>query len=119
MKPLGIKIISAASILAGLALLSLSLGVTGGKLVLFLCVAGLHFLLGAGIYFEKRWSIVITLIYALLQAVGMSVWSLISTLTLMADPITPEKIKFFIATGCVVPFLIWAIVYLIQQLKRT
>jgi len=37
----------------------------------------------------------------------------------MADPITPEKIKFFIATGCVVPFLIWAIVYLIQQLKRT
>lgn len=47
----------------------------------------------------------------------MSLWCLIGTLTLMEDPVTQDKIKFFILSAIVVPFLVWTIVYLLNRLK--
>lgn len=114
----GLQIISGANILAMSCLLGLSIGLTGGKLVLYLCVSGLHLILGLAILRQQRWSFVVMIIYALLQAVGMSVWSLISVMTLLGESLSHEKMTFFLVAGIVVPFLIWTIGYLIKTLKH-
>ena len=117
MKPIGIRLLTTANTLATLSLLILAVGLTGGKLILFLFVAALHLLFAIGTFMQQRWAYVLTIIYALFQGVGMSLWCLIGTLTLMEDPVTQDKIKFFILSAIVVPFLVWTIVYLLNRLK--
>jgi multidrug transporter EmrE-like cation transporter len=97
--------------------LVLAIGLTGGKLILYLIVAGLHTIFAVGIFMRQRWAYVLTITYALFQAVGMSLWCLIGVLTLLGEPATQDKIQFFILSGIVVPFLGWTIVYLLKRLR--
>ena len=117
MRPIGIRLLTIANALATLCLLVLAIDLNGGKLILYLCVAILHLLLAFGIFIQQRWAYVLNIIYAFFQAVGMSLWCLIGTLTLMEDSVTQDKIKFFILSAIVVPFFIWTILYLLKRLK--
>jgi len=117
MRPFGIRLLTTANTLATLCLLVLAIGLTGGKLILYLIVAGLHTIFAVGIFMRQRWAYVLTITYALFQAVGMSLWCLIGVLTLLGEPATQEKIQFFILSGIVVPFLGWTIVYLLKRLR--
>ena len=119
MRPFGIRLLTTANTLATLCLLVLAIGLTGGKLILYLIVAGLHTIFAVGIFMRQRWAYVLTITYALFQAVGMSLWCLIGVLTLLGEPATQNKIQFFILSGIVVPFLGWTIVYLLKRLRRT
>ncbi len=117
MRPFGIRLLTTANTLATLCLLVLAIGLTGGKLILYLIVAGLHTIFAVGIFMRQRWAYVLTITYALFQAVGMSLWCLIGVLTLLGEPATQDKIQFFILSGIVVPFLVWTIVYLLKRLR--
>lgn len=117
MRPFGIRLLTTANTLATLCLLVLAIGLTGGKLILYLIVAGLHTIFAVGIFMRQRWAYVLTVTYALFQAVGMSLWCLIGVLTLLGEPATQDKIQFFILSGIVVPFLGWTIVYLLKRLR--
>ncbi|MDG1163626.1 MAG: hypothetical protein P8N01_09170 [Burkholderiales bacterium] len=117
MRPFGIRLLTTANTLATLCLLVLAIGLTGGKLILYLIVAGLHTIFAVGIFMRQRWAYVLTITYALFQAVGMSLWCLIGVLTLLGEPATQDKIQFFILSGIVVPFLGWTIVYLLKRLR--
>ena len=117
MRPFGIRLLTTANTLATLCLLVLAIGLTGGKLILYLIVAGLHTIFAVGIFMHQRWAYVLTITYALFQAVGMSLWCLIGVLTLLGEPATQDKIQFFILSGIVVPFLGWTIVYLLKRLR--
>lgn len=117
MRPFGIRLLTTANTLATLCLLVLAIGLTGGKLILYLIVAGLHTIFAVGIFMRQRWAYVLTITYALFQAVGMSLWCLIGVLTLLGEPATQNKIQFFILSGIVVPFLGWTIVYLLKRLR--
>ena len=117
MRPFGIRLLTTANTLATLCLLVLAIGLTGGKLILYLIVAGLHTIFAVGIFMRQRWAYVLTITYALFQAVGMSLWCLIGVLTLLGEPATQAKIQFFILSGIVVPFLGWTIVYLLKRLR--
>ena len=117
MRPFGIRLLTTANTLATLCLLVLAIGLTGGKLILYLIVAGLHTIFAVGIFMRQRWAYVLTITYALFQSVGMSLWCLIGVLTLLGEPATQEKIQFFILSGIVVPFLGWTIVYLLKRLR--
>jgi hypothetical protein len=117
MRPFGIRLLTTANTLATLCLLVLAIGLTGGKLILYLIVAGLHTIFAVGIFMRQRWAYVLTITYALFQAVGMSLWCLIGLLTLLGEPATQDKIQFFILSGIVVPFLGWTIVYLLKRLR--
>ena len=117
MRPFGIRLLTTANTLATLCLLVLAIGLTGGKLILYLIVAGLHTIFAVGIFMRQRWAYVLTITYALFQAVGMSLWCLIGVLTLLGEPATQDKIQFFILSGIVVPFLGWTIVYLHKRLR--
>jgi hypothetical protein len=117
MRPFGIRLLTTANTLATLCLLVLAIGLTGGKLILYLIVAGLHTIFAVGIFMRQRWAYVLTITYALFQAVGMSLWCLIGVLTLLGEPATEDKIQFFILSGIVVPFLGWTIVYLLKRLR--
>ena len=117
MRPFGIILLTTANTLATLCLLVLAIGLTGGKLILYLIVAGLHTIFAVGIFMRQRWAYVLTITYALFQAVGMSLWCLIGVLTLLGEPATQDKIQFFILSGIVVPFLGWTIVYLLKRLR--
>ena len=117
MRPFGIRLLTTANTLATLCLLVLAIGLTGGKLILYLIVAGLHTIFAVGIFMRQRWAYVLTITYALFQAVGMSLWCLIGVLTLLGEPATQDKIQFFILSGIVVPFLGWTIVYLLKHLR--
>ena len=117
MRPFGIRLLTTANTLATLCLLVIAIGLTGGKLILYLIVAGLHTIFAVGIFMRQRWAYVLTITYALFQAVGMSLWCLIGVLTLLGEPATQDKIQFFILSGIVVPFLGWTIVYLLKRLR--
>ena len=117
MRPFGIRLLTTPNTLATLCLLVLAIGLTGGKLILYLIVAGLHTIFAVGIFMRQRWAYVLTITYALFQAVGMSLWCLIGVLTLLGEPATQDKIQFFILSGIVVPFLGWTIVYLLKRLR--
>ena len=117
MRPFGIRLLTTANTLATLCLLVLAIGLTGGKLILYLIVAGLHTIFAVGIFMRQRWAYVLTITYALFQSVGMSLWCLIGVLTLLGEPATQDKIQFFILSGIVVPFLGWTIVYLLKRLR--
>ena len=117
MRPFGIRLLTTANTLATLCLLVLAIGLTGCKLILYLIVAGLHTIFAVGIFMRQRWAYVLTITYALFQAVGMSLWCLIGVLTLLGEPATQDKIQFFILSGIVVPFLGWTIVYLLKRLR--
>ena len=117
MRPFGIRLLTTANILATLCLLVMAAGLTGGKLILYLCVAGLHLILATGIFMQLRWAYVLTITYSLFQGVGMSLWCLIGILTLMGEPATQEKIGFFVLSALAVPFLGWSIIYLIKRLR--
>ena len=118
MRPFGIRLLTSANTLATLCLLVLAVGLTGGKLILYLIMAGLHTIFAFGIFMRQRWAYVLTITYALFQAVGMSLWCLIGILTLLGEPATQDKIQFFILSGIVVPFLGWTIVYLLKRLRN-
>ena len=96
MRPFGIRLLTTAKTLATLCLLVLAIGLTGGKLILYLIVAGLHTIFAVGIFMRQRWAYVLTITYALFQAVVMSLWCLIGVLTLLGEPATEDKIQFFI-----------------------
>ena len=117
MRPFGIRLLATANILATLCLLIISPGLTGGKLILYLCVAGLHLILATGIFLQLRWAYVLTITYSLFQGVGMSLWCLIGVLTLVGEPASQEKIGFFVLSAFIVPFLGWTIIYLIKRLR--
>ena len=112
------NVIILANSVAALAILSLSINLQGGKLILYVCVAALHILLAIGIGSRKRWAYVLMIVYGLFQAVGMSLWSLIGLLTLMGEPLTLEKSIFFAISVVIVPFLVWVIRFLIRTLKQ-
>ncbi|MDC1311796.1 hypothetical protein N8Z26_05010 [Burkholderiales bacterium] len=117
MRPFGIKLLTTANILATICLLFVAIGLTGGKLILYLCVAGLHLILATGIFMQLRWAYVLTITYSLFQAAGMSLWCLIGVLTLMGEPATQDKLGFFVLSAITVPFLGWSMVYLIKRLR--
>lgn len=112
------NVIILANSVAALAILSLSIDLQGGKLILYVCVAALHILLAIGIGSRKRWAYVLMIVYGLFQAVGMSLWSLIGLLTLMGEPLNLEKSIFFAISVVIVPFLVWVIRFLIRTLKQ-
>jgi hypothetical protein len=112
------NVIILANSVAALAILSLSINLQGGKLILYVCVAALHILLAIGIGSRKRWAYVLMIVYGLFQAVGMSLWSLIGLLTLMGEPLNLEKSIFFAISVVIVPFLVWVIRFLIRTLKQ-
>jgi len=112
------NVIILANSVAALAILSLSIDLQGGKLILYVCVAALHILLAIGIGWRKRWAYVLMIVYGLFQAVGMSLWSLIGLLTLMGEPLNLEKSIFFAISVVIVPFLVWVIRFLIRTLKQ-
>ena len=112
------NVIILANSVAALAILSLSINLQGGKLILYVCVAALHILLAIGIGWRKRWAYALMIVYGLFQAVGMSLWSLIGLLTLMGEPLNLEKSIFFAISVVIVPFLVWVIRFLIRTLKQ-
>lgn len=112
------NVIILANSVAAVAILSLSINLQGGKLILYVCVAALHILLAIGIGSRKRWAYVLMIVYGLFQAVGMSLWSLIGLLTLMGEPLNLEKSIFFAISVVIVPFLVWVIRFLIRTLKQ-
>ncbi len=117
-RPTGIKLLIAVNALAALALLAMFPQYTGGRALLYLCVGILHAVLAFGLFRNYGWAIIVMIVYALFQATGMGVWSLIGLMTLVAEPLTPAKTQFLLFAAVAIPFLVWAALYLLRQLRR-
>ena len=117
-RALGIRILIIANACAALAMLAMAPQYSGGRSLLYLCVGLMHGLLAAGIFFRYNWARVVTVVYALFQAAGMALWSLIGLLTLMAEPLDRDKAAFLLLSALIIPFLVWSVVYLLRQMTR-
>jgi len=115
---MGIKVLIAVNALVALALLIMFPQYTGGRALLYLCVGLLHGVLGIGLYFQTNWARVLMIVYALFQIAGMSLWSVIGLMTLVAQPLSTEKAQFLALAVVAIPFLAWSVFYLLGQLRR-
>ena len=118
-RPTGIKILVAVNALTALILLIMFPQYSGGRALLYLCVGILHAILAGGLFFRFNWASVVMIVYALFQAVGMGLWSLIGLMTLVAEPLTEEKAQFLGLAAVAIPFLVWSVLYLLRQLRNT
>ena len=116
-RPTGIKVLVAVNALAALALLAMFPQYTGGRALLYLSVGILHTVLALGLFRSYAWASIVMIVYALFQVAGMAIWSLIGIMTLVAEPITPEKAQFLVFAALAIPFLVWAALYLLRQLR--
>ena len=116
-RPTGIKVLVAVNALTALSLLIMFPQYSGGRALLYLCVGLLHGLLGAGLYFQANWARVLMIVYALFQVAGMSLWSLIGLMTLVAQPLSTDKAQFLALAAVTIPFLTWSVLYLLAQLR--
>ena len=116
-RPLGIKVLVSVNILAAISLLVMFPQYTGGRALLYLCVGSLHALLGVALYFQFNWARIMMIVYALFQVAGMSLWSLIGLMTLVAQPLSPDKARFLLLAAVAIPFLAWSVFYLLAQLR--
>lgn len=83
---------------------------------MYLCVGLLHVVLAVGLYLRYGWARIAMIIYAVFQSAGMALWSLIGLMTLIAEPLDRAKATFLMLSAIAVPFLIWAIIYLLRQI---
>lgn len=117
-RPTGIKVLITVNAITALALLAMFPQYTGGRALLYLCAGILHGVLAGGLFFRYGWASIVMIAYALFQAVGMGLWSLIGLMTLVAEPLTEEKARFLMLAAVAIPFLVWAALYLLRQLRN-
>ncbi len=117
-RPAGIRVLIAVNALVAVALLIMFPQYTGGRALLYLCMGLLHGVLGIGLYLQTNWGRVLMIVYALFQVAGMSLWSLIGLMTLVAQPLSTEKAQFLVLAAVAIPFLSWSVFYLLGQLRR-
>jgi len=118
-RPTGIKVLITVNAIAALVLLAMFPQYTGGRALLYLCTGILHGVLAFGLFSRYGWASVVMIAYALFQAVGMGLWSLIGLMTLVAEPLTEEKARFLMLAAVAIPFLAWSALYLLRQLRNT
>jgi len=116
--PVGIKLLVVVNALVALTLLLMFLQYTGGRALLYLCAGILHAVLALGLYLRQGWASIVMIAYALFQIAGMGLWALIGLMTLAVEPLSEEKARFLILAAVAIPFLSWAVVYLLGQLRR-
>ena len=116
-RPRGLMVLVTVNAVAAIILLIMSPLYPGGRGLLYLCAGILHAVLALGLFRAYNWARVIMIIYALFQAVGMSLWSLIGLMTLAVQPMTAAKAGFLGFALVAVPFLVWSVVYLLRQLR--
>lgn len=107
----------AVNALAAVALLAMFTQYSGGRALLYLGVGILHAVLAFGLLRSYGWASIVMIVYSLFQVAGMSVWSLIGLMTLVAEPLTPEKTQFLLFAAVAIPFLAWAAIYLLRRLR--
>lgn len=117
-RPTGIKVLIAVNALAALVLFVMFPQYSGGRALLYLGVGILHGVLAAGMFLRQNWASIVMIVYALFQVAGMTLWSLIGLMTLVAEPLTPGKAQFLIFAAFAIPFLAWAALYLLKQLRN-
>ena len=115
----GIKVIIAVNALAAIVLIAMFPQYSGGRALLYLCVGILHGVLAFGLFRRYGWASVVMIVYALFQVAGMALWSLIGIMTLVAEPLTPPKAQFLLFAAVAIPFLSWAAIYLLKQLRSS
>ena len=118
-RPTGIKVLIAVNALAAILLLAMFPQYSGGRALLYLCVGILHGVLAFGLFQRYGWASIVMIVYALFQAAGMALWSLIGIMTLVAEPLTPAKAQFLLFAAVAIPFLAWAAIYLLKQLRTS
>ena len=118
-RPTGIKVLIAVNAITALVLLIMFPQYTGGRALLYLCAGILHSFLAIGLFLRYGWATIVMIAYALFQIAGMGLWSLIGLMTLIAEPLTADKARFLILSAVAIPFLIWAALYLLQQLRNS
>ncbi|UCH49186.1 MAG: hypothetical protein JSU95_05205 [Betaproteobacteria bacterium] len=116
-RPIGIKVLVIVNAFGALVLLAMFTQYSGGRALLYLCVGILHGVLALGLFRRYVWASIVMIIYALFQVAGMALWSLIGLMTLAAEPLTPAKAQFLLLSAVVIPFLGWAAIYLLRQLR--
>ncbi len=116
-RPTGIKVLVVVNALVALALLAMFPQYSGGRALLYLCVGILHGVLAFGMFQRYTWASIIMIIYALFQIAGMGLWSLIGLMTLVAEPLSEEKLQFLLLSAVAIPFLAWAAIYLLSRLR--
>jgi len=118
-RPTGIKILITVNALAAVVLLAMFPQYSGGRALLYLCVGILHGVLAFGLFQRYGWASIVMIVYALFQVAGMTLWSLIGIMTLVAEPLTPAKAQFLLFAAFAIPFLSWAAIYLLKQLRSS
>ena len=116
-RPTGLRILVTVNALTAIALLLMFPQYTGGRALLYLCAGLLHGVLAFGLFHRYNWARIVMIVYALLQAAGMSLWSLIGLMTLMIEPLGRDKAQFLALAAVAIPFLVWTIVYLLRQMR--
>ena len=115
-RPRGIVVLIAVNAVVAIILLAMTPQYAGGRALLYLCVGLLHGVLALGLYLRYGWARIVMIIYAVFQSAGMALWSLIGLMTLIAEPLDRTKATFLMLSVVTVPFLIWAIIYLLRQI---
>ena len=116
-RPTGLKVLVVVNALVAVALLTMFPQYSGGRALLYLCVGILHGVLAFGVFQRYTWASIIMIIYALFQIAGMGLWSLIGLMTLVAEPLSEEKLQFLLFAAVAIPFLAWAAIYLLRRLR--
>ena len=117
--PAGIKVLIVVNALVALVLLAMFPQYTGGRALLYLCAGILHATLALGLYLRQGWAVIVMVAYALFQIAGMGLWALIGLMTLAVEPLSEEKARFLILAAVAIPFLGWAVVYLLRRLRES
>lgn len=118
-RPIGIKVLITVNAITALVLLVMFPQYTGGRALLYLCAGILHGILATGLFLRQGWASIVMIAYALFQVAGMGLWSLIGLMTLVAEPLSGEKAQFLILSAVAIPFLVWAAIYLLRQLRNS
>lgn len=117
--PIGIRLLIVVNALVALTLLLMFPQYSGGRALLYLCAGILHAGLALGLYLRQGWASIVMIAYALFQIAGMGLWALIGLMTLAVEPLSEEKARFLILAAVAIPFLSWAVVYLLSQLRKS
>lgn len=117
-KPTGIKVLIAVNAIAAVVLLAMFPFYGGGRSLMYLCAGLIHTALAVGLARDYGWARVTMIGYALFQAAGLGSWSLIGIMTLVAEPLSPDKAWFLGFAAIAVPFLVWAAIYLLRRIDQ-
>ncbi len=116
-RPGGLNVLVVVNAIAALVLLCMFPFYSGGRSLLYLCAGLIHATLAFGLARDYGWARVTMIAYALFQVAGLGSWSLVGMMTLVAEPLSPEKARFLGFSAIAVPFLIWAAIYLLRRIR--